>query len=201
MFVQMREALGIPKSVDILEHVQSLPENEQPAAHEKIEAIERKAMSEQIPSAGLVRLLECLDKYGIKKGICTRNFDTPVAHLLSTHVPAHIDAFEPVITRGFRPPKPSPAGILHIAAAWDIISKSHTLPAGGEKHADVPLLMVGDSIDDIVAGHEAGCVTVLLRSEGKEELETDERTDVVVDRLDDLVEMLEGGLETRHQRD
>ena len=42
--------------------------------------------------------------------------------------------------------------------------------------------MVGDSIDDMTAGYEAGAVTILLRSEGKEELEGDERTDVVVGR-------------------
>lgn len=42
--------------------------------------------------------------------------------------------------------------------------------------------MVGDSIDDIAAGYEAGALTVLLRSEGKEDLERDERTDVVVSR-------------------
>lgn len=40
--------------------------------------------------------------------------------------------------------------------------------------------MVGDSIDDITAGHAAGALTVLLRSSGKEELE--ERADVAIDR-------------------
>lgn len=54
--------------------------------------------------------------------------------------------------------------------------------------------MVGDSVDDMAAGRDAGALTVLLRSDGKEELEVDERTDVVVRRLDELVELLEGGL-------
>lgn len=57
--------------------------------------------------------------------------------------------------------------------------------------------MVGDSIDDIIAGYEAGALTVLVRSEGKEELERDGRTDVVVGRLDELVGLLEGGIEAR----
>ena len=57
--------------------------------------------------------------------------------------------------------------------------------------------MVGDSIDDITAGYEAGALTVLVRSEGKEELEVDSRTDVVVGRLDELVGLLEGGIEAR----
>ena len=42
--------------------------------------------------------------------------------------------------------------------------------------------MVGDSVDDMTAGREAGTLTVLLRSPGKEELEQDNRTDVVIDR-------------------
>ena len=46
----------------------------------------------------------------------------------------------------------------------------------------LPLVMVGDSIDDIVAGFEAGALTVLLRSPGKEDLEDDVRTDVAISR-------------------
>lgn len=46
----------------------------------------------------------------------------------------------------------------------------------------IPLIMVGDSVDDIEAGYEAGAATVLVRSEGKEDLETDPRTDLVITR-------------------
>ena len=44
MFTQMRSILGIAKTIDILEHVESLPENEQPMAQNAIEKIEREAM-------------------------------------------------------------------------------------------------------------------------------------------------------------
>ena len=57
--------------------------------------------------------------------------------------------------------------------------------------------MVGDSIDDIIAGYDAGALTVLVKSPGKEELEVDERTHVVVERLDELVGLLEEGIEAR----
>lgn len=106
----------------------------------------------------------------------------PVNHLLSTHLPGHINAFSPIITRDFRPPKPSPGGILHIAKAWKIIDESHIDNHKPVAKVDIPLIMVGDSIDDIVAGHDAGAATVLLRSEGKEDLESDPRTDLVIDR-------------------
>ncbi|KAF2221894.1 HAD-like domain-containing protein [Elsinoe ampelina] len=199
MFGEMRSALGIPKSVDILDHIHGLPDSEQPAAHEKIEAIERQAMEKQIPQAGLVSLMEYLDRKDIKKGICTRNFDTPVNHLLANHIPGHINPFSPIITRGFRPPKPSPAGILHIAKAWKIAAENAQPATDGSLPAEIPLIMVGDSIDDIIAGHDAGAATVLLRSPGKEELETDERTDLVIDRLDELIAVLDAGFESRRQ--
>lgn len=120
---------------------------------------------------------------------------TPVTHLLTQHIPSHINPFSPIITRDFRPPKPSPAGILHIARAWGL-NTSPTSPSAAAR-PKLPIIMVGDSIDDMIAGREAGALTVLLRSEGKEELERDDRTDVVIARLDELIGMLEKGLEAR----
>lgn len=114
----------------------------------------------------------------------------PVNHLLTNHIPSHINPFAPVITRDFKPPKPSPHGILHIAHAWGV-AESQEVP---KEYIPLPLIMVGDSVDDMAAGRDAGALTVLLRSEGKEELERDERTDLVVGRLDELVRVLEEGV-------
>ncbi|KAJ4304507.1 hypothetical protein N0V90_000033 [Kalmusia sp. IMI 367209] len=185
MFAEMRSALGIAKSVDILDHIYALPESEQEAAHEKIRAIERTAMAEQKPQAGLVQLMDYLDSRGIKKGICTRNFDAPVTHLLTTFLPS--SKFNPIITREFRPPKPSPAGILHIAKEW-----MHE--DGGDS-----LIMVGDSIDDMTAGHLAGAATVLLVNDVNKHLAEHAHTDLVVGQLDELIGILEGGFEGREE--
>jgi len=127
-----------------------------------------------------------------------RENSTPVSHLLANHLPGHINAFSPIVTRGFRPPKPSPAGILHIAHAWGI-TDSAAVPDSAGLERQLPLIMVGDSIDDIIAGHDAGALTVLLRSPGKEDLETDERTDVVVSRLDELIGLLGSGLHSSRE--
>jgi beta-phosphoglucomutase-like phosphatase (HAD superfamily) len=75
MFQQMRDALGITKSTDILEHIHSLPEDEQEVEMEKIKAIERAAMKDQKPQPGLTELMTYLEHRGIQKGICTRNFE------------------------------------------------------------------------------------------------------------------------------
>ncbi|KAJ4374519.1 hypothetical protein N0V86_007388 [Didymella sp. IMI 355093] len=187
MFGEMRAALGIDKGTDILDHIYSLPDAEQEEAQEKVRDIERTAMKKQKPQAGLAELMDYLDSRGLKKGICTRNFDAPVEHLLTTFLPS--SKFSPVITREFRPPKPDPAGILHIAKQW-----MHE--DGGES-----LIMVGDSIDDMTAGFRAGAATVLLVNDVNKHLAEHQHTDLVVKQLDDLIQILENGFEGRVEAD
>lgn len=119
MFADMRSAIGIDQSVDILGHIYALPPSEQEAAQEKIRAIERTAMASQEPQPGLVGLMEYLESKSVRKAICTRNFETPVNHLLGKFLAGK--KFEPIVTRDFRPPKPDPAGILHIAKSWGLV--------------------------------------------------------------------------------
>jgi hypothetical protein len=75
MFGEMRAALSITKSVDILDHIYSLPKEDQEEAMEKIRHIERTAMKVQKPQPGLLDLMEHLDSRRMRKGICTRNFE------------------------------------------------------------------------------------------------------------------------------
>ena len=185
--VTVSSALGIDKSTDILDHIYSLQDAEQEEAQEKVREIERNAMKKQKPQAGLVELMDYLDSRGLKKGICTRNFDAPVEHLLTTFLPS--SKFHPIITREFRPPKPDPAGILHIAKDW-----MHE--DGGDS-----LIMVGDSIDDMTAGHRAGAATVLLVNDVNKHLVEHQHTDLVVKQLDDLIEILENGFEGKVEAD
>lgn len=183
----LSSALGIDKGTDILDHIYSLPDAAQEEAQEKVREIERNAMKKQKPQAGLVELMDYLDSRGLKKGICTRNFDAPVEHLLTTFLPS--SKFHPIITREFRPPKPDPAGILHIAKDW-----MHE--DGGDS-----LIMVGDSIDDMTAGHRAGAATVLLINDVNKHLVEHQHTDLVVKQLDDLIEILENGFEGKVEAD
>lgn len=75
MFKEMRQSVGIPAESDILDFVHALPATEQTAAFDKIRAIEREAMANQVPQLGMVKLMEYLDHHDIPKGICTRNFE------------------------------------------------------------------------------------------------------------------------------
>lgn len=219
MFAEMRSALGITKAQDILDHVYSLPTKaQQHEAMELIRNIERTAMLKQVAQPGLVPLMNYLDSRSVRKGICTRNFDAPVLNLLDKFLAGSV--FGPIVTRDFRPPKPDPAGILHIARSWDLFRKStgevgvpaevgaeaeHVDAAGeeeeglsktesGEPVADASsLIMVGDSVDDITAGRRAGAKTVLLVNDVNQHLADHEHTDLVISRLDELIDVLENG--------
>jgi len=185
MFAQMRSAVSIPKTSDILDHIYALPATEQEVAMEKIRAVERAAMISQKAQPGLVALMDYVESKGLPKAICTRNFETPVMHLLSKFLSGK--HFSPIITRDFRPPKPDPAGILHIAKSWGFVKE------GTDEGDASQLIMVGDSVDDMTAGYRAGAATVLLVNEVNVSLVTHEHTDLVVLRLDELIEVLENG--------
>jgi len=163
-------ALCIPKTTDILEHIDSLSGAAHDAAHAKIRAVERAAMALQRPQPGLAELTRHLSARGVRKAICTRNFDEPVAHLLATFVPG--ETFAPIVTRAFRPPKPDPAGLLHIAREWGVEE--------GERAEG--MVMVGDSVDDMAAGARAGATTVLLVNEVNAHLVGDEQTHITISR-------------------
>lgn len=68
--------LGIDRSVDILEHIRSLPtDQERSDAVSKIQAIEREAMLKQQPQPGLVELMDYLESRKMRRALCTRNFE------------------------------------------------------------------------------------------------------------------------------
>ncbi|EXJ95711.1 hypothetical protein A1O1_00834 [Capronia coronata CBS 617.96] len=255
MFKEMRAALGIPRSVDILDHIRSLsnepdepdtkpsgdgkatteaphspanpsdppseevlshttndpdppPSSPQARAVAKIRDIERHAMTSQRPQPGLKELMAYLTRRGIRKALCTRNFPTPVHHLLDNHLPG--EHFHPIITReteGIQP-KPSPEGLWTIAQSWGLdqdIDEDPTAMASLVKDGQLDpldlarhvlgsgLIMVGDSIDDMAAGRRAGAATVLLVNDENEELAAHEYTGLSIRRLDELIDILENG--------
>ncbi|KAI1437782.1 haloacid dehalogenase-like hydrolase [Xylaria sp. CBS 124048] len=218
MFAEMRSVLGISKTTDILTHISSLPTAaEQATAMAAIRAIERKAMESQEAQPGLSQLMQYLQDRGMRKAICTRNFDLPVTHLLEKFLSGH--HFAPIVTRDFRPPKPDPAGLLFIARSWGLVRRGgatatnllladpgrirpdETELASGVVREEVDvevgdassLIMVGDSIDDMTAGRHAGAATVLLMNSQNAHLAEHPHTDLVIKRLDELVEVLENG--------
>lgn len=54
-------------------------------------------------------------------------------------------------------------------------------------------VQVGDSIDDMTAGHAAGAATVLLLNDRNAHLKEHPHTDLCINRLDDLIGILDQG--------
>jgi phosphoglycolate phosphatase-like HAD superfamily hydrolase len=216
MFREMRAALNIPKSTDILDHLLSLsttpddstnpPTSPRQRASNAIEAIERNAMTVQTPQPGLVELMSYLDKRKVPKALCTRNFPLPVNHLLETFLPGL--TFSPIITReteGVRP-KPSPEGLWRIAESWGLHLEWPVVVNGdgsgiastdplllAREHLGAGLIMVGDSVDDMACAARANAASVLLLNEDNKHVIEQEPPDLVIRRLDELIEILEHG--------
>jgi phosphoglycolate phosphatase-like HAD superfamily hydrolase len=213
MFREMRAALNIPKSTDILDHLHSLsttpddstnpPSSPRQRANDAIETIEHNAMTVQTPQPGLVELMTYLDKRKVPKALCTRNFPLPVNHLLDTFLPGV--TFSPVITReteGVRP-KPSPEGLWRIAESWGL-HLGWSAGVNGEdretdplllakEHLGAGLIMVGDTADDMACASRANTASVLLLNEENKHIIEREQPDLIIKSLHELIEVLEQG--------
>jgi len=211
MFGEMRSLLGIPKSVDIMRHVNSLPPAERQDALAGIREIETRAMRNQQPQPGLSELMAYLAAKGIPKAICTRNCLEPVTHLMETFL--HNVVFDPIVARDSGHemegrelrPKPSADGVLYIAGTWGVGTDGDTV-VGVVDVADAPkrrataqdIIMVGDGGNDMEAGRRAGAATILLVNDVNRRFADHEHTDLVIDRLDELIQILEHGFEGRN---
>lgn len=181
MFPAMRKAIGLnDMTVDILDFITDLPTDEDRAvAERKIHEVEIQAMNEMTPQPGLVDLMKYLTINKFNKGICTRNIQRPVDHLIYKFLPVEYANFDIIITRDFRPTKPNPDPLLHIAEKLKLKPNE--------------IIMVGDSMDDMRCGHDAGCITILLKNHINEYLETEHNDliDVSIDKLDEIIPLLQ----------
>lgn len=54
--------------------------------------------------------------------------------------------------------------------------------------------MIGDSIDDMKSGKLAGTTTILIKSNANQSIRNIQYTDYVIDKLDDLILMINQGI-------
>ncbi|MDG9930881.1 MULTISPECIES: HAD family hydrolase [unclassified Pseudomonas] len=147
-FPAIKRALGIPQEEDILHHLAALPEAEAQAKHAWLLEHERELAIGSVAAPGAVALVRGLHERGCRLGILTRN-----AHELALLTLAAIglgDCFDSadVVGRGEAPPKPDPAGLLHLAQRWAV--------------APDALVMVGDYRFDLDCARAAGAHGVLV---------------------------------------
>ncbi|KAK9693529.1 hypothetical protein K7432_013890 [Basidiobolus ranarum] len=172
---EMRVQLKVPEGVDILTYLHSLEGQVREEGEQIIKNLEAQALLEMKIHPGLRTLIKFLEDQSLRKAILTRNNPATVDHFLAqtNH------QFETVVTREFRPPKPSPAPLLHIVDEW------------GFRPEEV--FMIGDHSDDLECGSRAGALTILLRNDINGHFA--EMADFVVDRLDEIIPILQNGFQ------
>lgn len=149
-FQEMRRRVGVEEG-DILHVIHGWPEDKQEEAFRKIAEIEEEALEKLQVMPGAVELCATLDEKKTPRALVTRNVSSSVKFFHDTAFP--LPPFHPSISREWKPYKPDPASLHHIADCWCV---------GPDE-----LVMIGDSAkDDVVCGNAAGAVTILLDEKG-----------------------------------
>jgi HAD superfamily hydrolase (TIGR01509 family) len=147
-FEAIKRALEIPLNEDILGHLAALPADVAAAKHAWLMEHERELAVNAVAAPGAVELVRSLHARGCCLGILTRNaYELAWVTLEAIGV---ADCFEQadVIGRDEAPPKPDPAGLLQLAAAWQV--------------SPAELVMVGDYRFDLECARAAGARSVLV---------------------------------------
>ena len=153
-FSVIRDAVGCPKGRLVLEFINSMASQaERAEAFKILDAFEAEAARQSRPNAGAEEVLEFLRARGMKIGIISRNSLASIRTALDNFGRIRPLDFAVILSRDdpFNP-KPSPEGIL---AAVRILG----VPAA-------QVLVVGDFVFDVEAGHKAGALTAFLTNRG-----------------------------------
>ena len=172
-FVMIRATLGIPDGADILSHLDSLPGEEAQPRHDWLENVEMTLAAQTNPAPGACELVEFLFRRECRLGILTRN-KREIAFLTLKQI--GLDSYfaqEDVLGRDEALPKPDADGIRKLASSWDTCPEE--------------LVVVGDYLHDLVAGHAAGAATIHVL--GGRTCRWPEWTDLCVESLSELSEL------------
>ncbi len=159
-FAVIREALGCPQGVPILEFIKTLDNAaSRQAARDQLAAFEIQGARDSTPNIGAQEVVAWLKRRGLAVGIITRNSRASVMRALENFDRIGAEDFDLLITRDdpLRP-KPSGEGIRWAARRLGL--------------ATAEILVVGDFIFDAQAGQAAGALTALLDPLDDERLRT-----------------------------
>jgi HAD superfamily hydrolase (TIGR01509 family) len=175
-FAYIRRELAIPDGADILGHLKTLPPEHAAVHHRRLDDIERHLAGHAVAAPGVLQLLDLLAGVGVRLGLLTRNSREIALLTLETIGASRYFDVHHVLGRDEAPPKPDPAGILHLLDLWGVEAEC--------------AVMVGDYLFDLLAGRAAGAVTVHVgRPDGQR---WPEESDIAVDDLGELVKLLGG---------
>ena len=147
-FPAIKRALEIPQDHDILGHLAALPADVAAAKHAWLLEHERELALGSQAAPGAVELVRDLAGRGYRLGILTRNA-RELAHVTLEAIGlADCFALEDILGRDEAAHKPDPAGLLHLAHAWQVEPSQ--------------MVMVGDYRFDLDCGRAAGTRTILV---------------------------------------
>ena len=166
-FESIRQELGCPEGIGVLEFIDTLPPGEQAPAHQVVLRHERQGAERATWMPGARECLERLKSAGIPVAILTRNAREIAEQTLSRLG----TRMECLLAREDAPPKPAPDGLLHIARLWGRPVEQ--------------LAYVGDFHFDLEAARNAGMAGVYYDPNG-----TDQHSalaDLVIQHFDELL--------------
>jgi HAD superfamily hydrolase (TIGR01509 family) len=142
-FEAMRRQMNLPTGAPLLETIARLPDQQAAECWRILEEHEHRGAQIALPMPGVPALLRTLHRLQVRVGVITRNgrqFAQATLDRLKLRPHA-------LVTRDDGPPKPDPAGLLRILAAWDMAPNCAAI--------------IGDFRFDLEAGRAAGMRTVL----------------------------------------
>lgn len=179
-FSAIKRELGCPLDQPVLEFIETLSDSEhRSAAFSKLDQMEMQAAENSEPNTGAQETIAYLREKGIRIGIISRNSIRSIRRALKNF--GHVDAsdFDIIISRD-EPVKPKPSGDGVKLAARKLNLRTDRI------------LVVGDYIFDIRAGHEAGAVTVFLNNQSGSR-SSDVQSDYTICHLEALKKIVRMG--------
>lgn len=137
-FTTIRAELACPEGVGVLEFIDGLPADRQHQAHQVVKHHERQGAERARWMPGARQCLQQARDQGLPTAILTRNA-REIAQLTMARLDIEVDV---MLAREDCAPKPSPQGLLMIAAQWGCDPQR--------------LVYVGDFIYDLQAARRAG---------------------------------------------
>lgn len=169
-FSAMRQALGFPDHIGLLEHMATLPPNEAQQAAQIIHQYEMAGAERACWMPGAEKVIRALQQQNHPIVILTRNTrDAATLSLNRLGITADL-----MLTREDCAPKPDPEGLHRIAQHFE--------------HPVKQLVYVGDFIYDLKTARNAGAIACLYRYEKNQHFS--HLADWVVDQLPELLQKM-----------
>jgi len=175
-FGVIKDAIGCPLDRPVLEFILGLEsEKEKTRAFGILDRFEAEAARRSRPNEGAEETLEFLRQRNLKTGIISRNSLVSIQTSLQNFRHVRPDDFTVILSRDdpYRP-KPDPEGILAAARMLGVPVSQ--------------VLVIGDFIFDVEAGHKAGALTAFLTNRGKHSCAYP--SDFTLQHLGDLKEII-----------